>query len=283
MQSPAVAALEGGPFEGLDPDLLLPVLLLLDAGQTRNGRPFYKTYKKWSTLTVDQKTKTIAFWNDNLDEPIRQACLNRARQAMANDVQEERQRQAQTNKHDQARLLHLRADPAAAANWTSALREKSRSELDLRGEVAAAADPWNQLAEKFNDYGHYRYINAVVQTRLEGDRRVVVLKPDGLPLAVTGMEALVNYCFDMNPCLETRPLRDGGWIRAQWRAMKGKLSVCFQNYRKSGNQEAENVYDEWARFAVTLGHDYLFYARALFDDDEMDRLGKYITCTGTEN
>ena len=130
--------LEGGPFEGMDPQLLLPVLASLNPAQTRNQKPFYKTYKKWTEMTTEQKTKTVAFWNENLEEPIRQACLNRARAAVATEVHEDRQRQANTNKHDQARLLHLRADPNAAANWTADLREKSRTELDARGDAAAA-------------------------------------------------------------------------------------------------------------------------------------------------
>jgi hypothetical protein len=40
-------------------------------------------------------------------------------------------RQVMTSKDDLARLLHLRIDPIATADWTSALREKSRAQLDV--------------------------------------------------------------------------------------------------------------------------------------------------------
>ena len=50
-------------------------------------------------------------------------------------------------------------DPSAQANWTSALREKSRSELDSN---AVDNDPYSLLAEKFSDYQRYVYQNACV-------------------------------------------------------------------------------------------------------------------------
>ncbi len=41
------------------------------------------------------------------------------------DLRDENARQIMTTKHDKARLLHLRVDHGASADWTSALREKS--------------------------------------------------------------------------------------------------------------------------------------------------------------
>ena len=74
----------------------------------------------------------------------------------------------------------------------------------------------------------------------------------GLPKAVAEMESLLDYCVDINPTAPDRPIRgDSGWLRQQYRDLKGKLSVCLNNYRKSGNQEEENVYDEWVRFAAS--------------------------------
>lgn len=272
MEAPSITQLGVGPFEGLDPEIIVSLLLSLPPTSFMNGKPFYKTYKKWSTMNIEQRTKTISFWNENITDSVRSDVLSKARGKMAENVVEERQRQAHTNKHDQARLLHLRADPPAAAYWTAALREKSRVALDARNDPRT--DPWNQLAEKFNDYKNYRYNNATVQFRVgECGRRELLLGPGGLPLAVEGMESLVNFCFDINPALEGRPFRDGGWIRTQYRFLKGKLSLCFHNYRKSGNQAAENIYDEWSEYAKNIGLDIMYYARVLFDDDFMDRLG----------
>jgi len=53
--------------------------------------------------------------------------------------------------------------------------------------------------------------------------------------------------------------------------MKGVISKVFTNYHLSGNQEAENVYDEWEKFSCNAG-DYVVYARALFDTTEMESL-----------
>ena len=50
--------------------------------------------------------------------------------------------------------------------------------------------------------------------------------------------------------------------------------MVFQNYTISGNQDAENIYDEWARFAAPFNLDVVYYARALFTDQDMDLLGK---------
>lgn len=110
---------------------------------------------------------------------------------------EERQRQANTNKHDQARLLHLRADSACAVNWTAVLRAKTRQELDARADPST--DPWNQLAEKFNNYEAYQYVNAVVQTVTRADGSLETLhSPGDLPLAIRGLEALLHYCWDID-------------------------------------------------------------------------------------
>ena len=210
---------------------------------------------------MDQKTKTVHFWKTNISNITRERVLSQARNSIADEITEIKERQAMTNKHDRARILHLRVDPGAAADWTAALREKTRSQLDTDDPDA---DPWNRLAAKFNDYDTFNYTNAVVQPN--------VLTSKGLPVAVPDMQALLEYCLDINPCVRDRPLRDAGWLRTQFRDLKGKISVCFNNYRRSGNQEAENIYDEWVKFSSH--NDVIVYSRAILDDSDMDQLGR---------
>ena len=263
METNDAVVVDNGPFEGLDPDIILPLLTLIPAEDCLNGKTFYKTYKKWESLNVIQRTNVVTFWNRNVDVGARNRILDQARAVLALGVSEDRERQAMTNKHDRARILHLRVDPGAAADWTAAFREKTRAELDTN---AADADPWNRLAAKFNDYETYKFSNAVI---LPGE-----LTPAGLPKAVPGMEIMLAYCHDINPSAVDRPIRDGGWLRTQYRELKGKISVCFNNYRRSGNQELENIYDAWVPFAVAFNNDIVVYARAVLSDDDMNRLGR---------
>jgi hypothetical protein len=93
-------------------------------------------------------------------------------------------------------------------------------------------------------------------------------------MAVTGMESIAVMCFDYNPTMKDRPLRDGAWIRKQYGKMKTEISQCFINYHRSGYQDATNIYDEWIKFATLFNNDVIIYARALFNDTEMDQLGR---------
>lgn len=95
---------------------------------------------------------------------------------MENDAREEvLVRQAATNKHDKVRILHLRADPTNCGLWTAALREKTREELDNRDDPAA--DPWNRLAERFNDTNANVYNNAVIVPGAVGPNGLSVGNP----------------------------------------------------------------------------------------------------------
>jgi len=101
-------------------------------------------------------------------------------------------------------FIDLRIDPGAAADWTAALAEKTRAELDVSNSSQAAdADPYNRLAEKFNDYENYKYQNAVIHPNRT---------TNGLYEPLAGMEELAKFCFDINPSSTGRPIRDAGWI-----------------------------------------------------------------------
>jgi hypothetical protein len=262
-EAASAAPTNAASFEGVDPSFILPQLLELPPDEIIGGKAFWKTYTRWEKLDSDQRGKVVLFWSNSLKERTRRRVLDAAREKIAAGVSEENARQAITSKHDKARLLHLRVDPGAQADWTAALREKTRSQLDSKDP---RADPYNRLAEKFNDYEHCRYQNAVVVPNK--------LSQHGCYIPVAGMESLALHCHDINPTATGRPIRDAGWIRTQYKDLKSKITICFQNYEKSGNQEAENVYDEWAKFSCSFSNDAVTYARALFPDSMMDQLGR---------
>jgi len=106
---------------------------------------------------------------NNLSDEVRLRLINAAREIVVAEATAETSRQPITSKDDLARLLHLRVDPGAAADWTAALREKTRAQLDVSnsGDQAAEADPYNRLAVKFNDYENYVYQNpCIIPNRL---------------------------------------------------------------------------------------------------------------------
>jgi hypothetical protein len=256
------------PFDGINPSDVLPLLLSLPATDCLNGKIFWKSYKKWESLTPEQKNKCAQFWKHSISSHVRNRLSAAARIVIVGEAAEEIARQAITSKDDLARLLHLRIDPSAAADWTAALREKSRPQLDVSNSAdqAADADPYNRLAVKFNDYDNQVYQNACI---LPGRFTAA-----GTFVSVPGIQAIADYCHDFNPSNSDRPIRNGHWIRSKYKDLKGKISICFNNYHTSGNQAAENVYDEWIKFSTAFNLDIMHYARAIFTDTEMDHIGR---------
>lgn len=251
------------PFEGMDPSTMVRFMKALSEGQCLNGKKFWSTYPvKWDALTKAQKDKAVVFFDSNVSNATRHALLAAARAEVVGDVEEARERQAMTNKNDKTRLMHFRADGKYAALWSMSFREYSRSELD-------AEEPpnyFNQLAEAFNDYENNRYSNAVTVSG--------ALTPQGTYVARPGMELIARYTHDLDPCAENRPLRDGAWIRVQLRTLRAKISVCWANFKRSGQQDAENLFDEWCNFSTAFGDDVVTYSYAVFTHEMLDHMGK---------
>jgi hypothetical protein len=252
------------PFEGIDPQHILDLIHKVPVAECISGKTFWSTYKKWDILGDLQKGKTVLFWQTNLSNETKNKILAEARSISSLDVQEESERQAMTTKHDKARLMHLRKDPGAAADWTAALREKTRAVLDSSDPTA---DPWNRLAEKFNDYEGFKYTNACIVPNVRSPTT-------GLYVPVAGMEQIATYCYDFNPTQTGRPIRDASWVRTQWRDIKGKIAICFNNYSSSGNQEEENQFDSWVPFAIGFNNDVLIYARSILNFEDMNNIGR---------
>jgi hypothetical protein len=50
--------------------------------------------------------------------------------------------------------------------------------------------------------------------------------------------------------------------------------VCFNNYYRSGNQDAENKYDEWVKFSLTFTGDVITYAISIFTEADLNTIGR---------
>jgi hypothetical protein len=129
-------------------------------------------------------------------------------------------------------------------------------------------DPFNKLAEKFNNYSLYDFQN------------LTILYVDGKPVvpyqARPMMTSIADNCWDLNPCFRVpiRPERNGEWIKKTWMEMRGTISKIKANYSKSGNQDGENRYDEWQKFSKTPYGDVYTYAMVVIPLGLLDELGK---------
>jgi len=74
--------------------------------------------------------------------------------------------------------------------------------------------------------------------------------------------------------MKDRPVRDGGWLRDTYKYLKGRISLIFINRHDSGNQDAENEYDEWYKFACRFNEEIMIYAIAVIPGPLMDQLGR---------
>lgn len=253
------------PFEGVNPQLMLKYLKNLAKEKLRDGKPLPKAYVKWDTMNEMQRNKTAAFFNLNIDNGTRQALLALARADLHREVEEDRERAALTNKHDKCRLLHLRADGKYATLWSQAFREMTRSELD----ADSPPNYYEQLADAFNNYAVNVYQNASIVPGAVNAQGTYVARP--------GKESIAQYTYDLNPTMYPRPIRDAGWVRTQLRTMRAKISVVWANFKKSGQQDAENLCDEWVKFSTSFGDDVTTYAFVVFSMEMMDHMGKRLT------
>jgi hypothetical protein len=87
------------------------------------------------------------------------------------------------------------------------------------------------------------------------------------------MESITNLCADLNPTDSSRPVRDAGWLRTQFKALRSSITVVRENFKRSGNQDLENTYDEWVKYC-SHGSDVVVYSRCVLSDELMDAFGK---------
>ncbi len=77
------------PFDGINAADIVPLLLALLPSDCINGKVFWKSYKKWESLTTEQKNKASQFWKQNISQEVRDRITAQAHTIIAADSIEE--------------------------------------------------------------------------------------------------------------------------------------------------------------------------------------------------
>jgi hypothetical protein len=246
-----------------DPQFLLNQLRLIDSEHSATHKALASTYKEWVKMGLLQRNRTMEFYNAQ-SNAVRHAINSTASIAVAAVTLDAHERAQATHKNDRARLISLYCDvrdPNLVRLWAIAKRPMTRVELD-DDQVNA----WRDIADNFNNYAGHVFQNECIKYH------------DGVALnpyqARNGMERIANKCYDLNPNDSTRPLRDGEWVRLQMRAIKAMVTKVRAKFKLSGSQQAENLYDEWCKYAMYEKDVIAFYVKAFMTDVTMEQLGK---------
>lgn len=152
-------------------------------------------------------------------------------------------------------------DAELQVTWTRALSPLDRDDLDTtEGRKSAYED----LSLAFNDRSGRRCQNACVI--YENGEQINPYQ------AVAGMESIAQTCFDLDLNDDKRPERDGTWVEKQSKEIWGVMSKAYQNYRRSGNQDAESIYSDWCGFVANVSDVYKYCF--IMPSGYLDQLGR---------
>jgi len=181
------------------------------------------------------------------------------------------EREAQSNLNDYARLLHLKKDGRLATTWRAAFDQKTRNELDNK---EGCCDPYDTLAESFNDYEEFKYVNASIPKKHKDANGIVVVTSED-----ESLNEVAKRCVDINPNDCARPKRNGEWVKAKWKELNSSIAKQYAKYNTSGRQDGSAVEKLWVEFidngqeAVSV---VIYYVIALFNLSELNTIGKIL-------
>ncbi len=158
-----------------------------------------------------------------------------------------------TSKDDKCRLLHLYCEPRLMVQWQHCLDSQDRPNLD------AGINPYDTIAEAFNDYDQYAYTNLGLNT-------------SGGPLN-DELVCMHSYICKLNPCDESRSsiVRDGKWVKDTFSTLRGKITEIRARFKASGNHSNANPYMSWMQFT---NDDVVLYSKIILPDGMMNQLGR---------
>src|SRR3546814_10160705 len=116
--------------------------------------------------------------------------------------------------NDTARLIHITGDPTLFATFTAAFQPMDRATLDAAANDRM--DPWAVIADAFNDYEQFLYLNATLQYGADG----------GEPRSKPGVETAFGICRAWNPTDSSRPPRTADWLRIKLNKLRQHFSIC---------------------------------------------------------
>ena len=113
-------------------------------------------------------------------------------------------------------------------------------------------DPWQLLADHFNDYTNV-YENVCGKGKSLPDMQVPFdICGDLDPCMIAGYHIIYHYIFI---CINNyllgdlrRPSRDVPWMKKISQEIRTTLTKVMDNYHRSGNQDAEDVYLEYSKY-----------------------------------
>ena len=292
----------------ISPDAIMERLKKLTSNQLPrkpdgSASNFPKTYKSWDTLQQQQKNKVLAIFN-KLENSVQQAVLTLAGEDAANTASAAKQRAEITTKNDLCRLFALRKFSGARVHWTNASGTLTRRELDARNSsapsisgnhtLAAAANPWDELAVIYNDYNLFQPQNLSVKYELDPATSQPRKKNPYEPLEEE-LSGIAAHCHELDPSDTSRAnvIRDGEWIKKKWTECRGALYPIFTDFERSGRQKATN--DEWMSPVEQLRWIYhagkaklspmvMMYSIVIFEKADFESLGRELPMgTGIDN
>jgi len=86
---------------------------------------------------------------------------------------------------------------------------------------------------------------------------------------------IFDRVHDIDPTDWSRPDRDAAWCKSEYGKMRSDISKVHSGYHQSGNQDAENEYDEWNKSCnmFKVG-DHIVYSSVIISDEMREGLGK---------
>ena len=237
----------------------------------RNGqKAFYSSYNNtWERLNQNQRNNTLGYFL-KLKDTVKQAVATSAGAFAINEADNDVHTTSSTNKHDRTRLMHIFAEPRCQQDWADAYAPiQDRQILDDRDGVNddGRGGAWGRLASAFNNYEDFVYQNVTIMYLASGQRK------EPFQPRTEDMEGIAGRTWELDPSASTRPERNGDWIQSELRAMRKTITIIHEKFKKSGNQEAENLFTEWNNFCSNVPDIYV-YAYVLLPNNLLNNLGK---------
>ena len=104
-------------------------------------------------------------------------------------------------------------------------------------------DPFEILADMFNDYTEYNYENASYPEKHKDSNNM-----DCYTSFFPSFTLVAKKCYAINPTKEGRPKRDGSWIKSKWKYISKIVTTQYQRFTVSGKQSGDDLEDRWVKF-----------------------------------
>ena len=202
-----------------------------------------KSYAKYCWDSMDERFRRIAVeaWLTGISEETRESIRAKFPKKAISVPNSNGTRAVPTSINERARVLHIFCDPENRVSFTEMFQPLTRLQLDDRENRDSAV---RTIVDNYNDFIVYTYINAT--SDYEWDVATRTNKCTGR--ANLGMEIAFELCHAINPQDSTKPIRSVEWFQNTFKQFRTDYTRCHENYHKSGNHDAEDIYFEFYKF-----------------------------------